>query len=285
MMNDVQEQIRAIQLYTKRLMLANLFGHSRSKQKGDSLEFDQIRDYQIGDDVRAIDWNGSARMNKLLIKQFYDEKQRTIMVALDISASTLYGSSMSLKINYARTIAALLSFAAFLSKDEIGLLLFTDKKEWYIPPRKGRAHVQEVLEKIFSFAPKHTQTDFKAVLKDIAGLRKKNMMLFLISDFIALDFASELSSVALQYDTIGIRILDEAEQSWQANGLITIKDPETAAEHILKIDQTLANELVERTKEQKKLFANHRIDLLDVSMHVPAIDQLVQFFTLRQARG
>lgn len=285
MMPDVQEQIRAIQLYTKRLMQANLFGHSRSKQKGDSLEFDQIREYQIGDDVRAIDWNGSARMNKLLTKQFYDEKQRTIMIALDISASTFYGTSSVLKINFARSIAAILSFAAFLSKDEIGLLLFTNNKEWYIPPRKGRAHVQEILEKIFSFEPSQAQTDFKTTLKNIAALRKKNMMLFLISDFIADDFEDELSSVAFQYDTIAIRILDDAEKSWHINGLVTIKDPETDAEHVLKIDQRLLNQLIDRKNEQAKIFVNNRIDLIDLSMQVPAIDQLIQFFNARQARG
>lgn len=285
MIHDVQEQIRTIQLYTKRLMQANLFGSSRSTQKGNSLEFDQIREYQMGDDVRAIDWNGSARMNKLLTKQFYDEKQRTVMVALDISASTCFGSETVLKNNAARTVGALLAFAAFLSKDEIGLILFTDKQEWYIPPRKGRAHVQEIMEKIFSYEPQNAVTDFKSVLNDMAALRKKNMMLFLISDFIGLDAAPELALVANQYDTVAIRILDQVEQVWQTSGLITIKDPETGLMHVIKTDKHLEQQLAARKTHQEKIFNAHRIDWFDLRLTTPAIDQLVHFFRLRHARG
>ncbi len=283
MIPDVQEQIRQIQLYTKRLMHANIFGHARSKQKGTSLEFDQIREYQSGDDVRAIDWNGSARMNRLLTKQFYDEKQRTIMVALDISASTHYGSSVALKLHTARTVAALLSFAAFLAKDEIGLLLFTNKKEWYIPARKGREHVQEILQKIFSHEPQNGLTDFETVIKDVAALRKKNMMLFLISDFIGLDASCGLSLIA-PYDTVAIRIMDHAERSWQVSGLVTVKDPETGALHILKHHQNLNHQLSARVIEQEKRLRAHRIDVCDVNPRLPAIDQLMHFFNARQAR-
>ncbi len=281
-MNDVQQQIRQIQLYSKRLIHANLFGHSRSSQKGSSLEFDQLRDYQQGDDVRAIDWNSSARMNKLLLKQFYDERQRTILIALDISASAFYGSDTTLKVTIARQIAALLAYAAFLAKDEVGLFLFSDTKEWYIPPRKGRAQVSAVLEKIFSFEPRRAQTNFKTILEQLASLRKKNAMLFVISDFIDENFESSLSNVAYQYDTIAIKIIDAAETALPFSGFITVQDPETAKEYILKASAALETILNARIDAQNKEFARHRIDCLHVTMRQPLIDQLIHFFHARK---
>lgn len=282
MMNEVQEQIRAIQLYTKRLMQANLFGHSRSMQKGDSLEFDQIRDYQLGDDVRSIDWNSSARNNKLLVKQFYDEKKRTILIALDISASVFYGTDTHLKIANARTVAALLAYAAFLSKDEVGLLLFSETKEWYIPPRATRTHIHEILKQIFSFVPQQKKTNLAAALTTVARLRKKNMMLFIISDFIDDNFEKQLALVGHQHDTIAMRVTDHAEYNFDISALITAQDCETNQEYIIKGGNAISKILQERKNEQKKIFMKNRIDMLDIVLQKPAIDQLIHFFQLRK---
>lgn len=281
MMTDVPQQIRAIQLYTKRLMQANLFGHSRSTKKGDGLEFDQIREYQLGDDVRSIDWNSSARMNKLLVKQFYDDRQRSLIIALDISASCFFGSDSHLKITRARQAAALLSYAAFLSKDQVGLFLFTDTQEWYIPPRAGRAHIQEVLEKIFLFEPVQKQTCLSAVLEKITQLRRKNMMFFIISDFIDRDFEKQLSSVAMRYDTIAVSVADQREHLFQIPGLITVQDSETGQEYIIKTGQDLSQVLQKRIQDQQQLFMKNRIDVLTLNAQKPIIDQLIHFFQLR----
>lgn len=282
MMHEVQEQIRSIQLYAKRLMQANLFGHSRSTQKGNSLDFDQIRDYQLGDDVRTIDWNSSARMNKLLVKQFYDDRQRSILIALDISASCFYGSDNALKVSVARTVAALLSYAAFLNKDEVGVFLFTDIQEWYIPVRAGKAHVHEILEKIFTCIPQNKHTDLNVVLEKIVQLRKKNMMLFLISDFIDMHFEKQLAAVAHQYDTIAVRILDRAEYALNVPGLITIQDCETDEQYIIKAGSAITGVLQDRLNQQEKMFIANRIDILDIDFKKPAIDQLIHFFQLRK---
>lgn len=281
MTTDVQQEIRAIQLYTKRLMQANLFGQSRSLQKGHSLEFDQIRDYQLGDDIRSIDWNSSARSNKLLVKQFFDERQRSILVALDISASSFYGSDSHLKITIARKIAAILSYAAFLGKDEIGLMLFTDSKEWYIPPRSGKAHVLQILEKIFSFTPVKRRTDIGPVLDTIMQLKKKNMMLFLISDFIDTDFQKQLAIVGRKFDTIAIHTSDQRESDFNASGLITMQDCETDQEYIVKVGPALNGILQQRAQEQKKMFIKSGADLLEINFSIPVFDQLINFFQLR----
>ncbi len=282
MMSEVQEQIRTIQLHAKRLMQANLFGQSRSTQKGDSLEFDQIRDYQLGDDVRSVDWKSSARMNKLLVKQFYDERQRSVLIALDISASCFFGSDVALKITVARTVAALLAYAAFLGKDEVGLFLFTDTKEWYIPVGAGRARIQEVLEKIFSFAPQNKQTNLAVVLEKIAQLRKKNMMLFIISDFIDTHYEKELSLVAQQYDTIAVRIMDQSESALKMPGLITMQDSESGQEYIIKAGSEINFALQERAAHQKKMLMKNRIDTLDINFQKPPVDQLIHFFQIRK---
>lgn len=282
MMSDVQEQIRTIQLHAKRLMQANLFGQSRSTQKGDSLEFDQIRDYQLGDDVRSVDWKSSARMNKLLVKQFYDERQRSVLIALDISASCFFGSDVALKITVARTVAALLAYAAFLGKDEVGLFLFTDTKEWYIPVRAGRAHMQEVLEKIFSFAPQSKQTNLAVVLEKIAQLRKKNMMLFIISDFIDVHYEKQLSLIAQQYDTIAVRIIDQSESTLKVPGLITMQDSESGQEYIIKAGAEINSVLHDRIAHQKKMLMKNRIDTLDINFQKPPVDQLIHFFQIRK---
>lgn len=289
MMKQVGTKIAQVELHTKRLMRANLFGHARSKVKGGSLEFDQLRDYQMGDDVRALDWNSSARMNKLLVKQFHDERHRTIIVALDVSESLFYGSE-HLKYDVLAQISAIIGYAAFLGKDEVGLLLFSDHVETYIPTRKGRAHVQIILEKIFATQPVATQqrsaqTRVSVALDYIAQLRKKNAMVFLVSDFIDDTFEKSLSALAPVCDIIAVRLLDAFEHNFPVAGLISVRDIETGSEHIIdtrKSGVRFGNMLQERINEQAKIFARNRVDLLDIKNNAQLVDQLIHFFRLRK---
>ena len=163
-----------------------------------------------------------------------------------------------------------------------GLFLFTDTKEWYIPARAGRSHVQEILEKLFAFAPQKKETNLAAVLEKIAQLRKKNMMLFLISDFIDMHFEKQLSAVAHQYDTIAVRITDQAECMFSVPGLITIQDCETQEQYIIKTGAEITSLLQDRLSQQKKMFIANRVDMLDINFQKPAIDQLIHFFQLRK---
>lgn len=279
-MISVSEKIKHIQLFTKRLMRINLLGHSRSLVKGSGLEFDQLRDYQIGDDVRALDWNSSARMNKLLVKQFNDERHRTLIIVLDISASSFFGTNNALKQTVLSQIAAIISYAGFLGKDEVGLVLFSNQVEYYIPPRKGKAHIQIILEKVFSAQKKNCTTSLNSALDHVIKMRKKNAMVFLISDFIDEEFEQKLSLCAQLCDVIAIRVLDKAERIFPASGLITVRDSESGQMQVInsrEINVTLA----QRAEHQKKVLNNSRVDVLDIDGAGQPIEQLIHFFRIR----
>lgn len=281
----VAQNIKQIELYTKRLMHLNLLGHSRSLVKGSGLEFDQLRDYQMGDDVRAIDWNSSARMNKLLIKQFTDERHRTIIIALDLSASVFYGSDNQLKHDVLAHIAGIISFVGQLGKDEVGLVLFAYQVEEYIPPAKGKKHVHGILEKIFSAHKKQTQTNVRAALDYIAQLRKKNAMVFVISDFIDEQFEQSLAVLARLCDVIAVRAVDSFEYRLPFGALLTVQDTETKTFHIIdtrSAKNDLNQYLRHRLQEQKVMFGNYGVGLLDIQPQTPIIEALIHFFKLRR---
>ena len=284
---NVREKIKTLELYTRRLMNANILGNSRSRVKGSGLDFDQLRDYYSGDDVRSLDWNSSARMNKLLVKQFNDERHRTILIALDISASLLYGSDGLLKQEISAQIAALLSYAGLVSKDEVGLILFSDTIELYIPPKKGKSHNYQILEKIFSLSQKNIHTNINKALEYIIKLRKKNMMVFFISDFISdVSYEKNIALVNRMCDLIAIQILDTAEQNLPINALITIKDSETGQEGIINVRKDLKDNfncfLKERIEKQKKLFASCSVDVVTIASKTPLLETLIHFFQSRK---
>ena len=284
---QVREKIKTIELYTRRLMNANMLGNSRSRVKGSGLDFDQLRDYYSGDDVRSLDWNSSARMNKLLVKQFNDERYRTLLIALDISASMFYGSDGLLKHETSAQIAALLSYAGLISKDEVGLLLFSDTIELYIPAKKGKLHTYQILEKIFTLSKKNVHTSLNTALEYIIKLRKKNMMVFLISDFISdASFEKNIAVANRMCDLIAIQIVDSAEKNLAINGFITIKDSETQQESIINVRKHSKENfncfLQERAEEQKKMFASLSVDLITIAPKTPLLETLVYFFQARK---
>jgi uncharacterized protein (DUF58 family) len=223
-------------------------------------------------------------MNKLLVKQFIDERHRTIIIALDISSSCLYGSDEYLKHDILCRIAAIITYAGQFGKDEVGLILFSDTVELYLPPLKGMMHTNTLLEKIFSASQKNSKTNINGVLDYIAGLRKKNAMVLLISDFIDDTFEKKLSIVGRLCDLIAIRMVDEFEQNFPSVGFITVKDSETGLEQVIdaRDNKTLNEFLKTRLDDQKKMFNRNRVDVLDITTHTVLIDRLIHFFRLRK---
>jgi len=283
MKHDLIDFIRHIELYTKRLMKMNGPGDARSKIKGTGLEFEQLRDYYSGDDVRAIDWNSSARHNKLLIKQFVEEKHRTIFIVLDISASAYYGSGDSLKYTRAAEIAAILACAAYHKKDSVGLLLFTDRVELYICPDKGKSHSYLIMQKILAAQPVHKKTNMANVYDYLLQLRKKNAMVFLISDFIDERYEQKLALVCRMYDTMAIRITDDFEQILPMKALISVQDIETGQEAIVNTRSIAkASILKNRLEQQDNVFMRYGIDMLAVNQTRSVVEQLVCFFNKRR---
>jgi len=283
---DVVLKIKQLEIFTRRLLNGALVGDSRSAIKGTGFEFDQIRDYNCGDDIRFIDWKASARNNKLLIKQYREERNRTIYVAVDVSQSSIFGSGVFNKQEKIVELASVLALVAQHGKDHVGLLLFSDNIEEYVPPGSSLQHVHFIMEKLLTVQPKRAQTDISAALKHLLSVKKGDAILFLISDFIDNTFDTYLAQVSKRFDVIAVRCLDVNEKVIPAVGFITMQDLETG--DLIEVDMRHKNKnyikqvLAERIEKQNKLFQKHRIDLFEISPdRTDYLGKLIRFFRQR----
>ena len=290
---DILSKIKRIKIFTKRLMKSNLSGDYLSAFKGSGLEFDQIREYQIGDDIRSIDWNSSAKMNKMMIKQLIEERDRTVILAIDVSPSSIFTSKHEFKKDLMQQVAACLTFISSENKDRVGALFFTDRVEKWIPPSRGNTHIAQILENIFSLEPNGKGTDIEKVLSFLVGLKKRNTVVFMLSDWIdeVDDYSKILRVVACEYDFVGIRFLDECEKNLQDVGLLDIQDLESGQHFVVDtkkrsdIDPLNLNVFLRsRLIEQKRLFEKYRVDLLDLMVGQSFINPMINFFKLRIRR-
>lgn len=283
--DEVKRNIRQIEIYTRRLLTGSLVGDTRSAIKGTGYEFDQIREYSLGDDIRFIDWNASARMNTLLIKQYVEERSRTVFLAVDISKSEFFGSSAETKRDRAAQLASVLALVASYGNDRVGLLLFSDEVEFFLPPGRGKFHIQNIMETLFTYEPKKERTSISAALAHLARLKVRDGVVFLVSDFIDSDFGTYLPLVSRKYDLIAVRSLDKLETHLPSVGFLTIEDIETGAE--IEVDMraygagVIAQFLESRVLEQDKLFKKYGIDLLEIADNRPFIADVVRFFRRR----
>ena len=186
--NEVLRKIKQIEIHTRRLLRGSQMGDSRSALKGTGFEFDQIREYQQGDDIRFIDWNASARMDTLLIKQFIEERSRVVMLAVDISGSGYVGSTDTLKHDIMAQVASVISVVTGFGKDRVGLILFSDDVEFYLPPGRGKRHIHTIMEYVFGYKARSKKTSITSALKKIAQLKRRDSITFIISDFMAWKF-------------------------------------------------------------------------------------------------
>ncbi len=280
---DVLKKIRLLEIHTRRLLSGMRVGDYNTAQKGLGFEFDQIREYQEGDDIRFIDWNSSSRMNKLLVRQYLEERNRTILLLVDCSASTLFGSSSSLKSDLIAQIAGMLALVADYGKDSVGLLLCTDEVETYIPASKGRDHVYTIMKALFQAPASNKKTSLKKGLQFLMEHHKKNSLVFIISDFIDEGYEKQLGIVAARHETIAIRCLDPLEKNVPSIGFITVKDPETNQEMLIDTrGMSAANEMLrERLEEQNKEFKKYNVDCLDVTTDRDLMADVVKFFRRR----
>lgn len=281
---DVLAKIKQIEIQTRRLISGALIGDKQSAIKGGGFEFDQIREYQMGDDVRTIDWNGSARMNKVLVKQYIEERNRNIMLLVDGSSSAFFSSGKELKFDTIARIASALAIIGDSSKDHVGLLLFTDQVEQYIPPRVGREHVHRIMQTLFEWQPTQQKTTSVAcALEHIMKHRLAKSSVFIISDFIAPGFRKTCAVAARKHELIAIRCLDSIEQELPQLGIIPTIDVETGQMMLLDTRKHigLRSFLMQRVHEQNAMFKKHQIDCLDVNPARPFVGQLVRFFRQR----
>lgn len=283
---EVAAKIKQLEIFTRRLLNGALVGDSRSAIKGSGFEFDQIRDYAFGDDIRFIDWKSSARTNKLLVKQYIEERSRTVFLVVDVSQSSIFGSGKNNKYNRIVELASVLALVAQHGKDHVGLLLFSDKVEEYIPAGSSLQHVHHVLDRMLSFTPKQSQTNISLALQHLLATKKSDAIVFLISDFIDESLDNYLAQAARKYDLIAVRCLDTNEKEIPAVGFITVQDLETGELVELDLRNKRNNDvkrfLAARIDQQTTLFKRRGIDLVDIEPErQDYLAEMVKFFRRR----
>jgi uncharacterized protein (DUF58 family) len=286
---EVFQHIRRIQITTNRLAEDIMVGAYHSAFKGKGMEFEEVREFTEGDSVRNIDWNVTARTNQPYVKNFREERELTVMLMVDISASSKFGTSKLLKSELIAEISALLAFTAIKNNDNVGLLLFSDIVEEYIPPKKGLRHVLRVIRDLLVFEPKHRGSNLKVALDYLGNIQKKSCVCFIISDFLYPIHKQELGIACKRHDLISIHILDSAEESFPDIGLVNMMDLETgkmmlvdtAHEQTQKQHENKITDKKNAIKEtMKKLGAGYILIKTDESYVHP----LRRFFRLRRIK-
>jgi uncharacterized protein (DUF58 family) len=286
---EILDKVRRIEITTSRLVNDFFAGAYHSAFKGMGMEFDQVREYQMGDDIRSIDWNVTARTGKAHVKQYVEERELSVMLLVDASASGHFASSGVLKNQLAAEVAAVLAFAAIGNNDKVGLLIFTDDIELYIPPRKGRSHVLRVIREVLYFKPKGKATNIPAALEYLRKVAKRRCVAFLISDFFQEGLQKSLNLANNYHDLIAITLNDAREFSLPDCGLLHVKDAETDEVDLIdtsnpSIRAWYEKRAKERLETRDRLFGSCRVDHIDLMTNKPYISALVSFFSGRRKR-
>ena len=282
---DIAKKIRHITITTRRLLSSSLAGDSRSALKGFGFDFDQIREYSPGDDVRFIDWKSSSRMNKFLVKQYIQERNRTIYLAVDVSSSSFYSSAVELRSEYMAHIASVLALVADFGKDAVGLMLFSDTVELFIPPLAGHRHIHMIMERLLTFKPLGTGTNIAGALTYLTKRKSGKGLVFMLSDFIDDDFDKALRIASKKHDFVAIRCLDNREKELPDCGFVTVCDSETGQEFELDTRKNkyknVHSYLKQRIEEQNILFRRCGIDCFSFQIGKPFIKDLITYFRRR----
>ncbi|MEC8832354.1 MAG: DUF58 domain-containing protein [Bacteroidota bacterium] len=224
---ELLKKVRKIEIKTRRLSDHIFGGEYHSTFKGRGMTFSEVRQYQFGDDVRSIDWNVTARYNEPYVKVFEEERELTMMLMVDVSGSELFGTSNQFKKEIVTEISATLAFSALQNNDKVGVILFSDEVELYIPPKKGKSHVLRIIRELLEFHPKSSETNIAEALKFLTNVMKKKAIVFVLSDFIADDYDNTLRIVGNKHDVTGIRVYDEREETIPNLGMVQMQDAET----------------------------------------------------------
>lgn len=280
------KKVRKIEIKTRRLSDHIFGGEYHSTFKGRGMTFSEVRQYQFGDDVRAIDWNVTARYNEPYVKVFEEERELTMMLVVDVSASGQFGTLNSSKKEFITEISATLAFSAMQNNDKVGLLLFTDQKELFIPPKKGKSHILRIIRELLEFEPKHTATDINIPLEYLGNVLKKKAIVFLLSDFVSKDYMSALRVVAKKHDLTGVRIYDPRDEQLENIGLVPMIDLETkkttyVATSSKKVRLEYDNYYKKIQGQFKDSFTKSGAGALDCSVRDSYVKKLMGYFKQR----
>jgi uncharacterized protein (DUF58 family) len=286
---ELLKKVRRIQIYTSRLVNDMLAGAYHSTFKGRGIEFDEVREYQPGDEIRTIDWNVTARVGRPFIKKFVEERELTVMLMVDASSSGEFGSKGQLKTEYAAELCSMLAFSAIKNNDKVGLVIFTDRVEKYIPPKKGKRHVLHVISEILSFKPEHTGTNIASGIEFFNSVSKKRTVTFLVSDFIAEGYGRALQIANKRHDIIAVVIQDPREKEFPRLGMIELEDAETG--ETLLVDSSDPNfqkgiKAFSRKEafERDKFFRQIDLDFIHVETGTSYVEPFMRFFRTREKR-
>ncbi|HLU50888.1 MAG TPA: DUF58 domain-containing protein [Flavobacteriaceae bacterium] len=284
---ELLKKVRKIEIKTKRLSNDLFGGEYHSAFKGRGMTFSEVRQYQYGDDVRAIDWNVTARYNQPFVKVFEEERELTLMLVVDISGSEIFGTGNQFKNEIVTEIAATLAFSALQNNDKIGLVLFTDQVELYIPPKKGKSHVLRIIRELLEFTPKSKKTNISQALEFLANVTKKKAISFLISDFITDEnYDKTLKIAAKKHDLTGIRIYDKREQEIPNVGVIQVLDEESGKTLLVntsskKVRDRYARYFIEKQQIFKEQFQRSGAGTIQCSVDESYVKKLLSYFKNR----
>ena len=287
---EILKKIQRIEIFTDRLVNTVFAGEYESVFKGQGITFDEVREYQVGDEIRTIDWNVTARMGQAYIKKYVEERELVMMLVVDMSASTSFGSIAETKAEIAAEIAALLAFSAIKNNDKVGLICFTDTVEHFVTSRKGRRHVLRVVRDILHFQPKQSGTNIETALSFADRVLKPHSVVFLISDFKDTGYEKQLRLSSKQHSLIAITLQDRREVELPDVGLIELADAESGETIVLDTRSEEARQLYREHNqradaERRQIFRSNQIDSIHIRTDEPYVKPLIRFFRQRASRG
>lgn len=287
---EILKKIQRIEIFTNRLVNTVFAGEYESVFKGQGITFDEVREYQVGDEIRTIDWNVTARMGQAYIKKYVEERELVMMLVVDVSASTSFGSIAETKAEIAAEIAALLAFSAIKNNDKVGLICFTDTVEHFVAPRKGKRHVLRVVRDILHFQPQQSGTNIETALTFVDKVLKPHSVVFLISDFKDTGYEKQLRLSSKRHSLIAITLQDRRELELPDVGLIELEDAESGETMVVDTcseeARQLYTELNQRADaERRQVFRANQVDAIDIRTDESYVKPLIRFFRQRAARS
>ncbi len=286
---EILKKVKRIEIQTRGVVNDVFSGEYHSVFKGRGMEFSEVREYQLGDDVRTIDWNVTARMGRPFVKIFEEERELTVILLVDVSSSGEFGTVQQMKGEIAAEICALLAFSAIKNNDKVGLVIFTDEVEKFVAPKKGKSHVLRVVREILYHRPKGRGTNIGKALQFLSHITHRRAVVFLVSDFINTDYEKALQIANRRHDIIAISITDPRERELPDVGFIELEDAETGETYLLDTtDPAVRRDIAVRSKEnalvREKLFRSIQVDHIDISTQQSYIEPLIRFFRMRAKR-
>ncbi len=286
---EILRKIRHIEIRTTRLVNDLFGGEYESVFKGQGIEFADVREYVPGDDIRAIDWNVTARSQHPFVKKFVEERELTVLFVVDMSGSQYFGSGMKLKSEIAAEIAAVLAFSAVKNNDKTGLLIVTDEVEKYIPVKKGKMHVLRVVREILYYQPRRKKTKLSAALQYLHQILTRTAVIFIISDFFDQGYEKPLKILSRRHDVIAVHLHDRREQDLPAGGLMEFQDCETGSRFLVdtsrpELQRSYAAAAVRWKEKADQLFKTLRMDKIDIAAEASYVEPLMRFFKIREKR-